>query len=180
MVVQELEDEIRYTEARREEIARLSEIELLRARLDDAVNQRKALLAAVERRLDRSEGDEPARRALEEERAAAKRELEPLRRSLKRATAIAETLERDVEAGFNPYWGLLFKEGHENSRFGAQVEQYACLYTSRVSNLLHLSPTQFLRSPRELMPHELAGAPSSKLAPIGSEGPAKGASGEVA
>jgi 5'-nucleotidase len=179
MVVQELEDEIRYTEARREEITRLSEVELLRARLDDAVNQRKALLAALERRLDRGEEDEAARRALEEERVRAKRELEPLRRSLKRATAIAETLERDVEAGFNPYWGLLFKEGHENSRFGAQVEQYACLYTSRVSNLLHVSPTQFLRSPRELMPHELAGAPSSKLAPIGSEGPAKGSSGEV-
>jgi len=179
MVVQELEDEIRYTEGRREEISRLSEVELLRARLDDAVNQHKALLAALERRLDRGEDDD-ARPALEAERLRAKRELEPLRRSLKRATAIAETLERDVEAGFNPYWGLLFKEGHENSRFGAQVEQYACLYTSRVSNLLHVSPTQFLRSPRELMPHELAGAPSSKLAPIGSEGPAKATSGEVA
>ena len=188
MVIQELEDEIRYTEARREEISRLSEVELLRARLDDAVNHHKALLASLERRLDRLPPSPPGRgepvrvdrATLEAERLRAKRELEPLRRSLKRAAAIAETLERDIEAGFNPYWGLLFKEGHENSRFGAQVEQYACLYTSRVSNLLHVSPTQFLRSPRELMPHELAGAPSGKLAPIGSEGPAKGSSGEVA
>jgi 5'-nucleotidase len=180
MVVQELEDEIRYTEGRREEISRLSEVELLRARLDDAVNQRKAILSILERRLERPpELEESERLAMETERRRAKAELEPLRRALKRAIAIAETLERDVEAGFNPYWGLLFKEGHENSRFGAQVEQYACLYTSRVSNLLQISPTQYLRSPRELMPHELAGAPSGKLAPLGSEGPAKGSTGTV-
>ena len=56
--------------------------------------------------------------------------------------------------GFNPYWGLMFKEGNENCRFGEQVEHYACLYTSRVSNLLFYSPMQYFRSPREAMPHE--------------------------
>jgi 5'-nucleotidase len=177
MVVQELEDEIRYTEGRREEISRLSEVELLRARVDDAVNQHKALLGALERRLERDALSETQRADLEAQRREAKAELERLRRALKAAITIAETLERDVEAGFNPYWGLLFKEGHENSRFGAQVEQYACLYTSRVSNLLQLSPTQYLRSPRELMPHEQAGAPSGKLSPLGSEGPPKGTAG---
>ena len=176
MVVQELEDEIRYTEGRREEISRLSEVELMRARLDDAVNQHKATLAPLERRLEREPLDEAERAKLEAERRLAKSDLERLRKALKEAVGIAETLERDVEAGYNPYWGLLFKEGHENSRFGAQVEQYACLYTSRVSNLLHVSPSQYLRSQRELMPHEQAGAPSGKLAPIGSEGPAKGSS----
>jgi len=178
MVIQELEDEIRYTEGRREEISHLSEVELLRARLDDAVNQHKALLGGLERRLERDLLSETDRERLEHERREAKSELERLRRALKAAISIAETLERDVEAGFNPYWGLLFKEGHENSRFGAQVEQYACLYTSRVSNLLHVSPTQYMRSARELMPHEQAGAPSGKLAPIGSEGPPKGSSQE--
>jgi 5'-nucleotidase len=176
MVVQELEDEIRYTEGRREEISRLSEVELLRARLDDGVNQHKAALGGLERRLERETLSAAEQASLEEERREAKAELERLRRALKVAVGIAETLERDVEAGFNPYWGLLFKEGHENSRFGAQVEQYACLYTSRVSNLLQVSPTQYLRSPRELMPHEQGGAPSGKLAPIGSEGPPKGSS----
>jgi 5'-nucleotidase len=179
MVVQELEDEIRYTEGRREEISRLSEVELLRARLDDGVNQHKVLLGGLERRLERETLSEAARAQLEQERRAAKAELERLRRALKAAIVIAETLEADVEAGFNPYWGLLFKEGHENSRFGAQVEQYACLYTSRVSNLLHISPTRYLRSMRELMPHEQAGAQSGKLAPIGSEGPPKGSSPDV-
>jgi 5'-nucleotidase len=179
MVVQELEDEIRYTEARREEISRLSEVELLRARLDDAVNQHKALLSTLERRLEREDPSAEQRAELEQQRRQAKAELEKLRRALKAAISIAETLERDVEAGFNPYWGLLFKEGHENSRFGAQVEQYACLYTSRVSNLLSVSPTQYLRSARELMPHEQGGAPAGKLSPLGSEGPPKGSSREA-
>lgn len=172
MVVQEIEDEIGYTDSRDEEISALSEIELLVARLDDEVNTRKTQLNVIERRLDRngvSSDDERAR--LEEDRKRLKAELDRVRKALKEATEIADTLELDVEEGFNPFWGLLFKEGNENSRFGEQVEQYACIYTSRVSNLLHYSPMQYYRSPRDLMPHERAGALSGKLSPLGSEGP---------
>ncbi|MDD1547809.1 HAD family hydrolase, partial [Bradyrhizobium sp. WBAH41] len=132
------------------------------------------VLNALERRLEREALSEPERQEAEELRKKAKAELEKLRRSLKETNGIAVTLERDVEEGFNPYWGLLFKEGNENSRFGYQVEQYACLYTSRVSNFLHHSPMQYFRSPRDLMAHEQAGALSSKLSPMGSEGPPKG------
>ena len=63
-------------------------------------------------------------------------------------------MERDIEHTFNPFWGPLFKEGSENSRFGEQVEDYACLYTSRVSNFLAYSPFQLFRSPRDHLPHE--------------------------
>jgi hypothetical protein len=49
----------------------------------------------------------------------------------------------------------MFREGTENSRFGDQVEDYACVYTSRVSNFLSYSPLRFFRSPRDQMPHEL-------------------------
>jgi hypothetical protein len=48
----------------------------------------------------------------------------------------------------------VFKEGAENSRFGRQVENYACVYTSRVSNFLFYSPHQYFRAPRHWMPHE--------------------------
>ncbi len=178
MVIQEIEDEINYTDSRHEEISRLSEVELLRARLDDEVSQRKAQLNVLERRLEREKIDGAAKEKAEEERRRLKAELDRLRKSLKEATEIADTLEADVEEGFNPYWGLLFKEGNENSRFGEQVEQYACIYTSRVSNFLHYSPMQYFRSPRDLMPHERAGALSGKLSPIGSEGPPKASSHE--
>jgi len=175
MVVQELEDEIRYTEGRGEEIVRLGEVELLIARLDDELNVRKGLLNALDRRLDRDGAANGERAVLEEERRRAKQDLERLRRALRTSTEIADVLERDVELGFNPFWGLMFKEGNENSRFGSQVEQYACLYTSRVSNFLYLSPMQYLRAQRDRMPHEQAGAPTGRMAPLGSEGPPKGA-----
>ncbi len=83
MVVQELEDEIRYTEGRGEEIARLGEVELLIARLDDELNVRKGMLNALDRRLDRDGGEDDERAALEEERRRAKSELERLRRALR-------------------------------------------------------------------------------------------------
>ena len=175
MIVQELEEEINYTDSRKEEISRLSEIELLRARLDDEVNTRKTALNTLERRLERNGLDPQTRAEAEAERRRSKLELDKIRRSLRETVEIADTLERDVEEGFNRFWGLLFKEGNENSRFGEQVEQYACIYTSRVSNFLHYSPMQYYRSPRDLMPHERAGALSGKLSPLGSEGPPVGA-----
>jgi len=58
-----------------------------------------------------------------------------------------------IDKRFHPYWGSLLKEASEKSSFGDQVEEYACLYTSRVSNFLAYSPLQYFRSPRNLMPH---------------------------
>ncbi|WP_375773670.1 HAD-IG family 5'-nucleotidase [Archangium gephyra] len=177
MVVQEIEDEITYTDGQRERIQRLSDVELARERLDDEVAHRKGQLNVLDRKLERGDLEAGVPERLEEERRRVKAELDKLRWALREATDIADTLECEVEEGFNPYWGLLFKEGHENSRFGEQVERYACLYTSRVSNFLHDSPMQYYRSPRELMPHEQAGSWTAKLSQVGSEGPAKGENG---
>lgn len=65
-----------------------------------------------------------------------------------------ERTDRELEANFNPYWGLIFKQSNENTLFGEQVEDYACLYTSRVSNFINYSPMHYFRGPRVLMPHE--------------------------
>ena len=40
----------------------------------------------------------------------------------------------ELHEAFHPVWGQLFKAGHQNSRWAQQVEDYACLYTSHVSN----------------------------------------------
>ena len=70
-----------------------------------------------------------------------------------------QLIKSSFENGANCYWGLVFKEGNENSRFGEQVEDYADLYTSRVSNFLYYSPMQVFRSPRATMPHERTSLP---------------------
>ncbi len=174
MVIEELEDEIAYTDACAKDVGRLALLELLRARLDDEVNSRKLSLNALERKLEK-EPAAPSREKVEEQRKREKLELEKVRKALKEASAEADLLEGKVESGFNQHWGLLFKEGTENSRFGEQIERYACIYTSRVSNLLHYSPMQYFRSPREVMPHERAGGTRAPmvLSPLGSEGPPK-------
>ena len=168
MVVQEIEDEILYTEARQEEIDHLAELERLLPQVDDEISVHKSRLNVLEKRLDRDHSLDLAQRtAMEDERKQVKAELDKLRKTYKESTELAALLEKDIELGFNPYWGLLFKEGNENSRFGEQVEQYACIYTGRVSNFGFYSPMQYYRSPRELMPHEQAGALTAKLSILG-------------
>lgn len=168
MIVQEIEDELTYLESRREEIERLADLEQLQARLDDEVGRHKTRLNQIEKRIEKEKPDEPTLAALEEDFKLVKLELDRLRKALKETNELIRTLETDVERGFNLYWGLHFKEGNENSRFGEQVEQYACTYTSRVSNFGFYSPMHYFRSPREFMPHEQAGGLSGKLGVLGS------------
>ncbi len=61
--------------------------------------------------------------------------------------------EREFSA--HPVWGELMKAGLEQSRFAAQLEDYACVYSSRVSNLRFYSPFKRFTAPPELLPHEL-------------------------
>ncbi|HRC55912.1 MAG TPA: 5'-nucleotidase domain-containing protein, partial [Kofleriaceae bacterium] len=69
--------------------------------------------------------------------------------------AEVDALEAKVDRTYNPYWGSCLREGNENSRFGEQVNDYADLYTSRVSNVGHYSPLRYFRAPRRPMPHEI-------------------------
>ena len=57
---------------------------------------------------------------------------------------------------FHPTWGQLLKAGQQNSKWAQQVQTYACLYTSHVTNLALISPDTRLRVYRDMMPHELA------------------------
>ena len=77
-----------------------------------------------------------------------------LEQSLRRCLREAYELNQSLEDTFNTNWGLLFKARSEHSVFGAQVEDYACIYTSRATNLAQYSPFQYFRTPRDLMPHE--------------------------
>jgi hypothetical protein len=54
----------------------------------------------------------------------------------------------------NPRWGLLMRAGIDKSYLARQVERYADVYTSRVSNLLELTPFAYLRAPRVSLPHD--------------------------
>lgn len=54
----------------------------------------------------------------------------------------------------NPTWGPLMRAGFDKSLFARQVERYADVYTSRVSNFLYATPFATLRASRLDLPHD--------------------------
>jgi HAD superfamily 5'-nucleotidase-like hydrolase len=54
----------------------------------------------------------------------------------------------------NRAWGLLMRAGVDKSLFARQVERYADVYTSRVSNFLFPGPFVILRTERLDLPHD--------------------------
>lgn len=63
-------------------------------------------------------------------------------------------LLRQHHQRFHAVWGQLLKTGYQNSRFAHQVERFACLYTSHVSNLAFYSPDKSYRGRMDHMAHE--------------------------
>jgi HAD superfamily 5'-nucleotidase-like hydrolase len=68
--------------------------------------------------------------------------------------SISEQLELHKQF-FNPYWGEMMRAGLEESRFADQVEKYACIYMTKVSDLLSYSPRTYFRPFRRILPHEM-------------------------
>lgn len=56
---------------------------------------------------------------------------------------------------FHKTWGQLMTTGYQNSRFAHQVQRFACLYTSQVTNLCYYSPDKSYRTSEDFMPHEM-------------------------
>jgi 5'-nucleotidase len=63
-------------------------------------------------------------------------------------------LEEEMSEGYNPNWGCLFKSSRRKSRFGDQVEDFACVYSSRVTNFSRYPITKYFRISTDLMAHE--------------------------
>ena len=164
MIIQELEQELLHHSRVEEPLQQLEALERRRNRVDAELRYQQVLGQQLAR-LSPAGLDEPSagRPPLTPAGAAAtlkaaaselRRRRDELHTASRTTDEEIERLELDIEHVFNPFWGPLFKAGNENSRFGEQVEDYVCLYTSRVSNFLSYSPFYYFRSPREHLPHE--------------------------
>lgn len=173
MIVFELEHEIKVQE-RREHLA--SEVRDLAARWQDLSRDRdqlalllRAQQAILKRPHETHEVPEWARgytareirdflALSREDRAARTYELESTLRGLDfllaQNEARAKVLQTRVREAYNPYWGWLFREENKISRFGRQVKEFACIYTSRVANFLNYPGNFYFIAPEERMPHE--------------------------
>ena len=147
LIVEELEDELQTSMGLSREMEHLASLERERRNLDDLANAQRRSLSQQDKELGPRASNSPEYLALRKQRNATKARL---KRVLSKMARLSSVLDKS----FNPNWGMVFKEDGENSRFGEQVADYACLYTSRVTNFLHYSAYQYFRSPRDLLPHE--------------------------
>lgn len=129
LVIEELEREVEILDNRKSHLFNMDRVDRARRRLED---QRDGLLWQA------SDPDDVAK--LDARIAALQRH--------------AGTLFRRTQGSFNQYWGELFRAGKEVSLFGHQVEDYACLYTSRVSNFLYYPVDRYFRCRRGGIPHD--------------------------
>ncbi|HXU63588.1 MAG TPA: HAD-IG family 5'-nucleotidase [Polyangia bacterium] len=150
MVLQELEHEITTHDRLKQELSRLDRLDAELVHLDSELNERQAALRALQKMSAEGADLEPLTAA----KRAVKEAIEKLRRELRETATQHRLVESQIDDGFNPYWGPIFREGYEVSKFGEQVEAYACVYTSRVSNFRFYSPMQYFRGARDRMPHE--------------------------
>jgi len=169
LVVPELEAEVAALEVEATALSERAQLEAERLELESALAAAELELRAVrraERRLETLRSDPKDQeevdasedgRSLSDviaQRDDLRRAVTDLRqRVAEEGRRIAELSAR-IERHFNPNWGQLLKERHKHSLFGAQMQTYACMYTSRVSNFAAYSPNHPFRPPRDLLPHE--------------------------
>jgi HAD superfamily 5'-nucleotidase-like hydrolase len=146
LILREMESEMQAMEKSRESEAQLRELMVQKTELDGKFAQ----LRLERQRLQNRYGPKPA--------AASAADLEASIRSLTEESQrldarIAPLAKCSGEMG-NATWGLLMRAGNDKSLFARQVERYADVYTSRVSNFLAQTPFAYLRAARGSLPHD--------------------------
>jgi hypothetical protein len=155
MVLQELEREITVSERLEAQIQDLDLLDRRHRNLESEIDYQTLRLKKIQRLLDDPTCAASLRARLEDERKQARTQVDILRERAQLMDAEVDSLEKRIDRAYNTHWGSILREGNENSRFGEQVNDYADLYTSRVSNFGPYSPLRYFRAPRRPMPHEI-------------------------
>ncbi len=152
LVLRELEVEVAAEQAFAAEQAKITALIAEK----DTLDQEQAWLRLAMQRLERGEplpAGAPATVAAVQERLRA---LRAAGEALDQA--IAPLVARSASIG-HPHWGPLMRAGGDKSRLARQIERHADVYTSRVSNLLYVTPFGYLRAARGNLPHDGSGVP---------------------
>jgi HAD superfamily 5'-nucleotidase-like hydrolase len=156
MIIPELEHEVTVTERIGPEISRLTAALRERDRLDQELTMTRAEAERLEKILEKANGSgEEPREVLMRKAAHAHERLADLLEARARVHDVIAEADGTCNRAYNKYWGTLFREGNEMSRFSHQVKDFACVYTSRVSNFLNYPANTYFRAPMDRMPHEL-------------------------
>lgn len=61
---------------------------------------------------------------------------------------------KELQRIYNPNWGEVMRAGIEESYFGYQVDRFACVYMSKLADLVELSPRIYFRSVKKPLAHD--------------------------
>lgn len=154
-VSSELEHEIQVAEQFKEEFQELTRLDELRQSIDQKLLYNQAIARSLSVLLDKPEDlSERDTKQIKNHLKLLEDERENVKLQLKQLSKQSNQFDNVISNAVNPYWGLVFKENHENTLFATQAVNYACIYTSRVSNLSYYSPFHYFKAPRSLVPHE--------------------------
>lgn len=156
MVAEELESELAVTRRMKAELDELNHWSALRGVLEAEISEAKRRQLRLERKLQDGEEEAAVRARWLRRVDLLQARIRELSEDLAQAGARTAELGDLVHRAYNPYWGPLFREGRETSRFGHQVRDFACIYTTRVSNFLNYHPGHYFRSAEDQMPHEMS------------------------
>lgn len=155
MVIPEVEHELEDLDTVREDRWKLDRLVARRHIKDIELNYQQRLLMSLLNLEELARGNgAQAHSPMSDVVRVCEENVGQIRTSLDRLETRIEATEEAILSRFNRHWGMLFKEGSEHSIFGTQVEDYACIYTGRLSNFLSYSPLQYFRSARDLLAHE--------------------------
>lgn len=144
LIVRELEGEVK---AVYEHLAQQERLDVLMAE-KTAIEREQALLRLSAQRQQRKYA--PATPVAEPESRLAR-----LRAQVEKLDAEIGPLAVALGSLYNDTWGPIMHAGQDPSFWAGQLENYADVYTSRVSNFLGVTPFAYLRAPRTAMPHDL-------------------------
>lgn len=145
LILRELEDEILSIQAFQPTEAKLAEKMREKEHLEDRQCQARLALQRL------AVGYGPPPPATEQ---ALHAELSNLRARMEALDVEIAPMARAASELHNRHWGPLTRAGNDKSHLARQMERYADIYTSRVSNLLYTTPYVYLRSPRGSLPHD--------------------------
>ena len=162
LILRDLEDDLAANEAFAATQHQLAALMAEKQRAEFAVsNLRLLLLRHRHNYAGTAELDEAA---LQAELARRREDVERLDMALRPMADAASRLA-------NVNWGPLMRAGNDKSHLARQVERYADIYMSRVSNFIWQTPYGYVRALRGSLPHDPTSAPSSSEA---GRGPAEG------
>ena len=155
MIIPEMETELEAIEETREEQDRFDRQFAKRRQFEVELNYQQRLLVSLMQLEGVASGNgQDSLSELHKVAHASEHNVSLTRNALDRLEQEIAATEAKIQSSYNPIWGMLFKEGSEHSVFGEQVEDYACVYTSRLSNFLSYSPLHYFRTSRDLLSHE--------------------------